>query len=177
MVKEQSMLLWFALLFLVFSEASSHLSEVSGPSDPPHESRSFKLNHTQNSGSCSYTVSVTTSCSSPVYTRDEISLAFGDAYGNQVYVPRIDDPASRTFERCSTDEFEIYGPCTYQVCYMYFYRSGYDGWLPETVTIYGYYTRSITFYYDTFVPYGVWFGFDYCGGSSTSTKSSSALAM
>ena len=34
--------------------------------------------------SCSYTASITTSCSSTKYTRDQISLAFGDAYGNQV---------------------------------------------------------------------------------------------
>ncbi|CAK9158441.1 unnamed protein product [Ilex paraguariensis] len=33
----------------------------------------------------------------------------------QVYVPRLDDPGSRTFERCSTDTFDVVGPCTYQV--------------------------------------------------------------
>ena len=38
----------------------------------------------QNAGSCSYTVTIKTSCSSPAYTRDYISIAFGDAYGNQV---------------------------------------------------------------------------------------------
>ncbi|XP_058004833.1 embryo-specific protein ATS3A-like [Hevea brasiliensis] len=38
------------------------------------------------------TVKKTTSCSSTRYTRDHISLAFGDAYGNQVYAPRIDNP-------------------------------------------------------------------------------------
>ncbi|KAE8700633.1 Detected protein of confused Function [Hibiscus syriacus] len=46
--------------------------------------RSFKVNATQNTGSCSYTVSIRTSCSSIAYTRDHISLAFGDAYENQV---------------------------------------------------------------------------------------------
>ncbi|KAK9923151.1 hypothetical protein M0R45_031583 [Rubus argutus] len=65
--------------------------------------RSFKVNDTQNVGSCSYTVSITTSCSSPGYTRDQISISFGDAYGYQVYAPRIDDPRSWTFESCSTD--------------------------------------------------------------------------
>lgn len=34
--------------------------------------------------SCSYTVIISTSCSSSRYTRDQISIAFGDAYGNQV---------------------------------------------------------------------------------------------
>ncbi|KAA8540482.1 hypothetical protein F0562_024599 [Nyssa sinensis] len=87
----------------------------------------------ENVRSCSYTVSIRTSCSSPRLTRDQISLSFGDAYGNQVYAPRIDDPSSRTFERCSVDTFQIYGPCTYQICYFYLYRSGYDGWKPESV--------------------------------------------
>lgn len=36
--------------------------------------------------SCSYTVIIKTSCSSKSYTRDKISLAFGDAYGNEVCI-------------------------------------------------------------------------------------------
>uniref|UniRef100_A0A9I9EEK3 Uncharacterized protein n=1 Tax=Cucumis melo TaxID=3656 RepID=A0A9I9EEK3_CUCME len=36
-----------------------------------------------NARSCSYTVTIKRSCSSPAYTRDYISIAFGDAYGNQ----------------------------------------------------------------------------------------------
>lgn len=38
----------------------------------------------KNEASCSYSVVITTSCSSSKYTRDQISIAFGDAYGNQV---------------------------------------------------------------------------------------------
>ncbi|KAG4199067.1 hypothetical protein ERO13_A05G125866v2 [Gossypium hirsutum] len=49
----------------------------------PQPLESFKVNATQNVGSCTYTVSIRTSCSSTTYTRDQISLAFGDAYGNQ----------------------------------------------------------------------------------------------
>lgn len=33
---------------------------------------------------CSYTVIIKTSCSSVSYTRDKISIAFGDVYGNEV---------------------------------------------------------------------------------------------
>lgn len=88
---------------------------------------------------------------------------------NQVYVPRLDDPYSGTFERCSTDTFQIYGPCTYQICYLYLYRTGYDGWVPESVTVYGYNSSPVTFYYNVFIPYGVWYGFDYCYGYSAST--------
>lgn len=82
----------------------------------------------------------------------------------QVYVPRLDDPGSGTFERCSTDTFEIYGPCTYQTCYLYLYRSGYDGWMPEKVTVYSYYYQPVTFYYNTYIPNDIWYGFDYCRG-------------
>ncbi|MBA0565294.1 hypothetical protein Golob_010180 [Gossypium lobatum] len=128
----------------------------------PQPLESFKVNATQNVGSCTYTVSIRTSCSSTTYTRDQISLAFGDAYGNQVYAPRLDDPYSRTFESCSTDTFQIKGPCTYQICYLYLYRSGYDGWKPESVTVYGYYTKAATFNYNVFIPNGVWYGFDFC---------------
>ncbi|XP_051135331.1 embryo-specific protein ATS3B-like isoform X2 [Andrographis paniculata] len=117
---------------------------------------------TQNAGTCSYTVVIRTSCSSISYTRDRISLAFGDAYGNQVYVPRLDDPRSRTFERCSTDTFDIYGPCTYQICYVYLYRQGYDGWIPYDVTIYGYNTNPVSFYYNVRMPRDIWYGFDHC---------------
>ncbi|OWM81834.1 embryo-specific protein ATS3B-like [Punica granatum] len=167
----KALVLLFCLAALCVSSQSRLISPaVSGP----HVSRSFKLNSTQNAGSCTYTVRIKTSCSSTSYTRDQISLAFGDAYGNQVYAPRIDDPRTKTFERCSTDTFQISGPCTYQVCYVYLYRSGYDGWKPEMVTISGYYTKSVTFYYNTFVPNGVWFGFNHCGTYLASTPSSSS---
>ncbi|KAL5578220.1 hypothetical protein UlMin_019919 [Ulmus minor] len=135
----------------------------------PQPLKSFKPNNTQNLGSCSYTVSITTSCSSTRYTRDQISLSFGDGYGNQVYAPRIDDPYSKTFERCSTDTFKINGPCTYEICYLYLYRNGYDGWKPETVQVYGYNIKSVSFYYNSWIPNGVWFGFNFCNGASSSS--------
>ncbi|KAH8520869.1 hypothetical protein Peur_039657 [Populus x canadensis] len=137
----------------------------------PQPLTSFKINTTlQNTASsCSYTVTIRTSCSSSRYTRDRISLAFGDAYGYQVYVPRLDDPRSRTFESCSTDTFHIDGPCTYQICYVYLYRNGYDGWKPESITISGYYTSSVTFYYNTFIPNAVWYGFNHCNAASSSS--------
>ncbi|KHG29941.1 Envelope glycoprotein [Gossypium arboreum] len=74
----------------------------------------------------------------------------------QIYAPRLDDPTSRAFERCSSDTFEIKGPCAYQICYVYLYRTGPDGWKPETVKIYGYNSRAVTFYYDTFIPGDTW---------------------
>ncbi|KAK4796064.1 hypothetical protein SAY86_028390 [Trapa natans] len=164
------------LLCLISLCVFAHSRPINPAESDPHVNRSFKPNSTQNTGSCSYAVTIKTSCSSVSYTRDQISLAFGDAYGNQVYAPRIDDPSTRTFERCSTDSFQILGPCTYQVCYVYLYRTGYDGWKPESVSIYGYYTKAITFYYNTFVPYGVWFGFNQCGSYLASTSSPSSAA-
>ncbi|XVF74726.1 hypothetical protein PTKIN_Ptkin13bG0134900 [Pterospermum kingtungense] len=154
-------LLPLAFIFFTLADAKRLL-----PLHQPQPLKSFKINATQNVGSCTYTVSISTSCSSTSYTRDQISLAFGDAYGNQVYAPRLDDPYSGTFERCSTDTFEIKGPCTYQVCYLYLYRSGYDGWKPESVSVTGYYTRSVTFYYNTFIPSGIWYGFNRCNGGT-----------
>ncbi|XP_010508716.1 PREDICTED: uncharacterized protein LOC104785236 [Camelina sativa] len=126
----------------------------------------------ENAGVCSYTVIIKTSCSSVSYTRDKISIAFGDVYRNEVYVKRLDDPHSRTFEKCSSDTYKISGPCMRDVCYIYLLRQGSDGWKPENVKIYGSSIRSVTFYYNLFLPNSVWYGFNVCNGISN-TKSSS----
>ncbi|KAI3988843.1 hypothetical protein MKX01_016414 [Papaver californicum] len=121
-----------------------------------------KISTTAEANACSYAVAIKTSCSSTRFTRDQISLAFGDAYGNQVYAPRLDDPSSRTFERCSTDTYHLSGPCTYRICHLYLYRVGSDGWKPENVKIYAPNSRISTFNFNVFVPYGVWYGFNFC---------------
>uniref|UniRef100_A0A1J3DSJ9 Embryo-specific protein ATS3B n=1 Tax=Noccaea caerulescens TaxID=107243 RepID=A0A1J3DSJ9_NOCCA len=118
----------------------------------------------ENAGVCSYKVIIKTSCSSVSYTRDKISISFGDVYGNQVYVKRLDDPHSRTFEKCSSDTYKITGPCMRDVCYLYLLRQGSDGWKPENVKIYGSSIRSVTFYYNLFLPNSVWYGFNVCNG-------------
>nr|GMC71245.1 embryo-specific protein ATS3B [Ipomoea batatas] len=153
------------LLFIpiIISEARSNsILSWPHPAPPSFAVNTTTLNH-QN-GKCSFTVDIRTSCYSTSTTRDQISLSFGDAYGNQVYAPRLDDPYSRTFERCSTDTFQIWGPCTYQICYVYVYRSGNDGWIPYDITIQGqgHYSRPVTFYYNVHVPRDMWYGFDYC---------------
>ncbi|CAF2093704.1 hypothetical protein BRARA_E00222 [Brassica rapa] len=127
----------------------------------------------ENAGVCSYTVIIKTSCSSVSYTRDKISIAFGDVYGNEVYVKRLDDPHSRAFERCSSDTYKITGPCMHDVCYLYLLRQGYDGWKPENVKIYGSYIRSVTFYYNLFLPNSVWYGFNVCNGIANANDKSS----
>lgn len=163
MTRSACLLIFFALIFIT----SNAQSIIFNPQPLP----SFKINNTQNvAASCSYTATITTSCSSPRYTRDQISLSFGDAYGYQVYAPRLDDPSTGTFERCSVDTYQITGPCLYQVCYLYLYRSGYDGWKPESVQVYGYYTGAVTFYYNTHIPNNVWYGFNYCSGASASKQ-------
>jgi len=88
----------------------------------------------------------------------------------QIYVPRLDDPTSGTFESCSSDTFQISGPCAYQICYVYLYRHGSDGWRPESVKINSYNGRAVTFYYNTFIPRDTWYGFDLCSGASSSNK-------
>lgn len=162
MVNKFSFLLLFALF--IFSEARSITTKQ------PHLLTSFEIKPNQTAKSCSYTLTIKTSCSSTSYTRDKISLAFGDAYGNEVYAPRLDDPYSRTFEKCSTDTFDIRGPCTYEICYIYLLRVGSDGWKPETVKIYGPNGRAVTFNYNSFLPNGVWFGFNHCNSVPVSTN-------
>ncbi|KAK3220897.1 hypothetical protein Dsin_014867 [Dipteronia sinensis] len=160
----------FLLLLLVASLFL--LSDAETTSLKPRAFESFNVSYIQNLGSCSYSVIITTSCSSSVHTRDHISLSFGDAYGNQIYVPRLDDPSTGTFERCSSDSFQIKGPCAYQICYVYLYRSGSDGWIPDTVKISGYYSRDVSFYYNIYIPGDVWYGFDLCTSASSSQQQS-----
>ncbi|KAL5744436.1 hypothetical protein ACOSP7_027298 [Xanthoceras sorbifolium] len=160
----------FPLLLLVAS--LFFLSEAKTTSLKPRAFESFNVSYIQNLGSCSYSVIITTSCSSSQYTRDQISISFGDAYGNQIYVPRLDDPSSGTFERCSSDSYQIKGPCAYQICYVYLYRSGPDGWKPESVKISGYNSRDVSFYYNTFIPADVWYGFNLCQSASSSQHQS-----
>lgn len=161
------------VLFAFISISSQARSIIQKPQPNPN----FKINSTnhQNARTCSFTVEITTSCSSVRYTRDQISISFGDAYGNQVYAPRIDDPSTMTFERCSADTFEVYGPCTNQICYMYVYRSGDDGWLPQRVEVYGSNTEAVSFDYNDWIPGDMWYGFDYCspyaGAAARSSKS------
>lgn len=162
--------LLLVLLFLA-SGLTLSVSETESVSLLPHAAESFNVSYIQmkNAGTCSYLVVISTSCSSPRYTRDQISISFGDAYGNQIYAPRLDDPASGTFESCSSDTFQITGPCAYQICYVYLYRSGLDGWKPESVKINSYNGRAVTFYYNTYIPRDTWYGFNLCNGASSSS--------
>ncbi|KFK25114.1 hypothetical protein AALP_AA8G067600 [Arabis alpina] len=159
-------LLCFVFFFTILSSVSGSIV-VSKPHAAPE---SFNLSLIQNFGTCRYTVIISTSCSSPRYTRDQISLSFGDGYGNQVYAPRLDDPGSRAFEQCSSDTYEINGPCAYQICYVYLYRSGPDGWVPASVKIFSHGSKAVTFTYNTYVPESIWYGFNYCNTVSHSNS-------
>ncbi|KAF2615932.1 hypothetical protein F2Q70_00007174, partial [Brassica cretica] len=157
-------LLFFFFFFFFFFTVSKSI-DVS----KPHAAESLDINLIQNFGSCRYTVIIRTSCSSPRYTRDQISLSFGDGYRNQVkiilakvYAPRLDDPGSRAFERCSSDTYEINGPCVRQICYVYVHRSGPDGWVPESVQIFSHSSKAVTVTFNTHVPESIWFGHNYC---------------
>ncbi|KAI3919734.1 hypothetical protein MKX01_000175 [Papaver californicum] len=153
-------LLCLSVIFFLIHECEAAEESVI-LSSIPQEYGSFKIEEAANYV-CSYTVAIKTSCSSTKFTRDQISLSFGDAHGHQVYAPRLDDPKSRTFERCSTDTFHLSGPCTDRICHLYLYRAGSDGWKPENVKIYAPNSRISTFNFNVFVPYGVWYGFNYC---------------
>ncbi|EXC20889.1 hypothetical protein L484_012965 [Morus notabilis] len=161
MIKGLYLLLLFAFFFAL-SEAKLSIIQ-------PQPAKSFNISSVQNARTCSYNVIITTSCSSTGYTRDEISISFGDAYGNQIYAPRLDDPSTRAFERCSSDTYQINGPCAYQICYVYLYRTGPDGWKPESVKIYGYNSKAVTFYYNTFIPGDIWYGFNLCNDAASSS--------
>lgn len=110
-------------------------------------------------------------CLTSIDSHFTILFVLGISFWNlsQVYGPRIDDPASKAFERCSSDTYQITGPCTYQLCYVYLYRSGIDGWMPESVQIYGSTSKAVSFYYNTFIPNEVWYGFNLCNSPPSSS--------
>ncbi|KAL3570289.1 hypothetical protein D5086_027538 [Populus alba] len=116
-------LLCFAFIFAVLSKADQPINKFR-----PHVHEPFSP------GSCAYTVVISTSCLSPKYTTDQISIIFGDAFGNQVT-----------------------GSCSLEICYVYFYRNGTVGWIPQSVEIYGSFsTPAVFFFNSTTVPEGEW---------------------
>lgn len=165
-------------IFFLFCFASALTLSVSeskiSASLKPHVVESFDVGYIKmkSEQNCSYLVRISTSCSSPKFTTDKISIAFGDASGNQVYAPRLDDPISKTFEQCSSDSFQIDGPCASPICYLYLYRSGpnYNGWKPETVKIYGYDSEPITFTFNTSIPSDTWYGYNLCDAPPPSSS-------
>lgn len=113
-------------------------------------------------GTCNYKVIIETSCRSPQYTTDRISISFGDAHGSEVFIPRLDDPRAGRFEQCTMVSFDIVGQCLNDICKLYLHRVGSNGWIPTTVTAYNYGYPPVKFYYNTYVPENVDYGFDRC---------------
>uniref|UniRef100_A0A0C9S2W4 TSA: Wollemia nobilis Ref_Wollemi_Transcript_17293_800 transcribed RNA sequence n=1 Tax=Wollemia nobilis TaxID=56998 RepID=A0A0C9S2W4_9CONI len=172
--KQRQFLFWACFLQAFLLIVGSQSSFVR-----PQESPLRLSVQLEEEGMCSdqYVVKIKTSCSAFAGTDDRISIAFGDAFGNQVYVARLDDPTVDTFERCSTDTFTILGPCVYKVCYLYLMRSGSDAWKPEWVKVYYGRGQSATFYYDMFIPDGVWYGFDLCSILTLARPHNSSLTI
>lgn len=117
---------------------------------------------TRPTGTCNYKVIIETSCRSPQYTTDRISISFGDAHGSEVFIPRLDDPRAGRFEQCTMVSFDIVGQCLNDICKLYLHRVGSNGWIPTTVTAYNYGYPPVKFYYNTYVPENVDYGFNHC---------------
>ncbi|KAK7325222.1 hypothetical protein VNO77_29381 [Canavalia gladiata] len=158
-----SLTLILILAFCIIATFSQATPKATGPQ--PNES--FKLNQTQqhNDGrpTCSYTVTIKTSCNSFIYSKEIISLLFGDAYGNKVYVPIHHSPILGTYEPCSTHTYQIYESCVFQICRLYLYKVGDNGWIPETVSVLNYSYDPVTFYFGIYIPKDG-YGFDRCHG-------------
>ncbi|XP_050218978.1 embryo-specific protein ATS3B-like [Mercurialis annua] len=137
----------------------------------------FNLTILQKLESCRYTVTITTSCSSPEYTRDRIDLAFGDASGHQIYAANLGGSSISKFRRCSSDTYHMKGPCTSAVCYVYLYRSGSDDWIPGSVKIYGYNSFPPQFNFYRSIENGTWSGFNHCATASSASSSLAGLLL
>ncbi|KFK27953.1 hypothetical protein AALP_AA8G452700 [Arabis alpina] len=117
--------------------------------------------------SCPYTVIVTTSCFSPDWSRDQITIALGDSDGNKVVASRLDKPLSGAggFEKCSSDTFQVKGQCLNAICSVYIYRSGPDGWIPKTIEVYEEGSKSVKFDFNKNIPENVWYGHNNCNNT------------
>ncbi|KAK2371521.1 embryo-specific protein ATS3B [Trifolium repens] len=166
-------------IITAFSQATSTL--VTRPQ--PQMNLSSMLNHTQQhinetrlidgrggfhgsgrfSNTCDYLITIKTSCDSPTHTKDEISLLFGDAYGAELYVPRLVDPYdAEPFKKCNTVSFNVLGQCISNICKLFLYRNGTNGWVPETVVAYDYNHPPVIFNYNYFLSDGPGTGYNYC---------------
>ncbi|CAJ2661330.1 unnamed protein product [Trifolium pratense] len=154
----------FALIILIFS-----ITAISTLVTQPQINLSSMLNHTQQqinetrliggkdgySGRCDYLITIKTSCDSPTYTKDEISLLFGDVHGAELFFPRLNNPKIGTFNKCDTMSFAAQATCIGKICRLDLYRNGTDGWIPESVAIYDYSYPSVIFNYNN--------GYNFCG--------------
>ncbi|BAU02440.1 hypothetical protein VIGAN_11197200 [Vigna angularis var. angularis] len=125
----------------------------------------FCVQQTKTPQNCSYLVTISTRCSSPKFTWENIGIAFGDAHGNEVYKGRLDGPGR--FEQCSLDVFEINGACLSDICFLWLYRSGaVDDWKPESVKISCsnacFPIFNIHFNINFSLPDAAWFGYKWC---------------
>lgn len=138
-------------------------------------------------GNCSYLIQIETTCAPSADTTDHISVRFIDSSGNLIIVKHLRNPkllnspkydlkksAGREnsefqFKRCSISSFEAKGACMKKsVCALYLKRVGSDDWRPGWVKVLHQEDSgravpvSYTFYFRTFLPGNVWYGFDYC---------------
>ncbi|CAJ2661337.1 embryo-specific 3 [Trifolium pratense] len=168
-----------ALIMLTFSiiTAFSHAISTLATRPQPQINLSSMLNHTQQqinetrlidgkngfSGRCDYLITIKTSCDSPTYTKDEISLLLGDGDGNELSFGRLDNPKAGAFRKCNTMTFVAQAACIGKICKLYLYRNGIDGWIPESVTAYDYSYPPVIFNYNFLLSQGSAIGYNFCG--------------
>ncbi|CAL5199819.1 unnamed protein product [Lathyrus oleraceus] len=111
---------------------------------------------------CPYKITIKTSCSSPIYSKDVIGLLFGDANGEEITVVSVGRPETEILERCMMLTYDVLGSCIGKICKLYVARVGSDGWVPETITAYHNNYPPAIFNYDYFIPEGKRYGFNYC---------------
>jgi len=81
----------------------------------------------------------------------------------------LDDPGA--FKKCTTVSFDVMGECTSQICELYLFRKGRDGWKPETVVVYDYNYPPVIFNYNICLTKGRGIGYNYCGQGSNQISS------
>lgn len=166
-MKRMSILTVFAIFFI-----------ISMPINAMQPNYGFQGSKTN----CTYSIEIETTCAQSAETTDHVSVRFGDSEGNLIIVKHLNNPkllyapkgglrrrGYGGFGRCAKDMFKASGPCMSQrVCSLYLKRVGSDDWRPGRVKVLHQQDGSrvvpvsYVFYFRTFVPENVWYGFNYC---------------
>ncbi|CAJ2661345.1 unnamed protein product [Trifolium pratense] len=160
-------LLTLILTFSIIVVFSSHATPTLVASPQPQMNLSSMLNHTQQhinetrliSSSCTYEISIKTSCNSLTYTTDVISILIGDANGNEI-VTQLE--GFGLLDSCMEITNNVLGHCIGKICKIYLTRVGSDGWMPETIIASHSDYPPITFNFNYFIPNDHRSGVDYC---------------
>ncbi|CAL5192069.1 unnamed protein product [Lathyrus oleraceus] len=136
---------------------------------------------------CTYVITIQTTCTWGGETSNHVSLRFGDTNSSEILVRHLnskhlrqvdplepdvlDDIPRKPFQACMVDQFVVTAPCVESpICYLYLKLVGNDDWRPgfaQVDVLEGSHLSSNNFYFRRYLPRLVWHGSDACDSEVT----------